>query len=117
MEYDGERWRSVARGWQLYDGLLRERLRLPSTRSCMRHGLDHVRERPLPGHRARVLCDRTAVPSGKKLHRRRQPVAGGSRGAVVMIAIPAIDLRDGACVQLVGGSYSDERLRDRKSVV
>jgi phosphoribosylformimino-5-aminoimidazole carboxamide ribotide isomerase len=28
-----------------------------------------------------------------------------------MIAIPAIDLRDGACVQLVGGSYSDERVR------
>lgn len=28
-----------------------------------------------------------------------------------MIAIPAIDLREGACVQLVGGSYSDERVR------
>ena len=28
-----------------------------------------------------------------------------------MIAIPAIDLRDGACVQLVGGSYDDERVR------
>jgi phosphoribosylformimino-5-aminoimidazole carboxamide ribotide isomerase len=28
-----------------------------------------------------------------------------------MIAIPAIDLRDGACVQLVGGSYDDERIR------
>lgn len=28
-----------------------------------------------------------------------------------MIAIPAIDLRDGACVQLVGGSYADERVR------
>lgn len=28
-----------------------------------------------------------------------------------MIAIPAIDLRDGACVQLVGGSYSEERIR------
>jgi phosphoribosylformimino-5-aminoimidazole carboxamide ribotide isomerase len=28
-----------------------------------------------------------------------------------MIAIPAIDLRDGACVQLVGGSYSHERVR------
>ena len=26
-----------------------------------------------------------------------------------MIAIPAIDLREGACVQLVGGSYADER--------
>jgi phosphoribosylformimino-5-aminoimidazole carboxamide ribotide isomerase len=25
--------------------------------------------------------------------------------------IPAIDLRDGACVQLVGGSYADERVR------
>jgi len=25
--------------------------------------------------------------------------------------IPAIDLRDGACVQLVGGSYTDERVR------
>ena len=28
-----------------------------------------------------------------------------------MIAIPAIDLREGACVQLVGGSYQDERVR------
>ena len=28
-----------------------------------------------------------------------------------MIAIPAIDLRDGACVQLVGGSYAHERVR------
>jgi phosphoribosylformimino-5-aminoimidazole carboxamide ribotide isomerase len=28
-----------------------------------------------------------------------------------MIAIPAVDLRDGACVQLVGGSYTRERVR------
>ena len=28
-----------------------------------------------------------------------------------MIAIPAIDLREGACVQLVGGAYEDERVR------
>jgi phosphoribosylformimino-5-aminoimidazole carboxamide ribotide isomerase len=28
-----------------------------------------------------------------------------------MIALPAIDLRDGACVQLVGGDYSQERVR------
>jgi phosphoribosylformimino-5-aminoimidazole carboxamide ribotide isomerase len=28
-----------------------------------------------------------------------------------MIVIPAIDIRDGACVQLVGGSYEDERVR------
>lgn len=28
-----------------------------------------------------------------------------------MIAIPAIDLREGACVQLVGGSYDRERVR------
>ncbi|MCC6318193.1 MAG: 1-(5-phosphoribosyl)-5-[(5-phosphoribosylamino)methylideneamino] imidazole-4-carboxamide isomerase [Gemmatimonadaceae bacterium] len=28
-----------------------------------------------------------------------------------MIAIPAIDLRGGACVQLVGGSYAAERIR------
>lgn len=28
-----------------------------------------------------------------------------------MQVIPAIDLRDGACVQLVGGSYDDERVR------
>lgn len=28
-----------------------------------------------------------------------------------MRVIPAIDLRDGACVQLVGGSYADERIR------
>ena len=28
-----------------------------------------------------------------------------------MIAIPAIDLRDGACVQIVGGSYAFERVR------
>lgn len=28
-----------------------------------------------------------------------------------MIVIPAVDLREGACVQLVGGSFADERLR------
>ena len=28
-----------------------------------------------------------------------------------MIAIPAVDLRDGCCVQLVGGSFADERIR------
>lgn len=28
-----------------------------------------------------------------------------------MIAIPAVDLRDGACVQLVGGDYAEERIR------
>lgn len=28
-----------------------------------------------------------------------------------MIAIPAVDLRDGACVQLVGGEYAQERVR------
>lgn len=28
-----------------------------------------------------------------------------------MIVLPAVDLRDGACVQLVGGSYDQERLR------
>lgn len=28
-----------------------------------------------------------------------------------MIAIPAVDLRDGACVQLVGGSYAEEIVR------
>ena len=28
-----------------------------------------------------------------------------------MIAIPAVDLREGACVQLVGGAYEDERVR------
>lgn len=28
-----------------------------------------------------------------------------------MLVIPAVDLREGACVQLVGGSYDDERVR------
>lgn len=28
-----------------------------------------------------------------------------------MIAVPAVDVRGGACVQLVGGSYEDERVR------
>jgi phosphoribosylformimino-5-aminoimidazole carboxamide ribotide isomerase len=28
-----------------------------------------------------------------------------------MIAIPAVDVREGACVQLVGGAYDDERVR------
>lgn len=28
-----------------------------------------------------------------------------------MIAIPAVDLRDGACVQLVGGSFAEEKVR------
>lgn len=36
-----------------------------------------------------------------------------------MIAIPAVDLREGACVQLIGGDYARERLRleDPPSVV
>jgi phosphoribosylformimino-5-aminoimidazole carboxamide ribotide isomerase len=28
-----------------------------------------------------------------------------------VIAVPAVDLREGACVQLVGGSFDDERIR------
>jgi phosphoribosylformimino-5-aminoimidazole carboxamide ribonucleotide (ProFAR) isomerase len=28
-----------------------------------------------------------------------------------VIAVPAVDLRDGACVQLVGGAFDDERIR------
>ena len=28
-----------------------------------------------------------------------------------MIVIPAVDLRGGDCVQLVGGDYADERVR------
>ena len=28
-----------------------------------------------------------------------------------MMAMPAVDVRDGACVQLVGGSYADEQVR------
>ncbi|MEP6779469.1 MAG: HisA/HisF-related TIM barrel protein, partial [Gemmatimonadaceae bacterium] len=28
-----------------------------------------------------------------------------------MIAIPAVDLREGACVQLVGGEYAKEQVR------
>ena len=28
-----------------------------------------------------------------------------------MIVIPAVDLREGACVQLVGGSYANEQVR------
>mgnify|MGYP003383686796 CR=1 FL=1 len=28
-----------------------------------------------------------------------------------MIAIPAVDLRGGFCVQLVGGNFADERVR------
>lgn len=28
-----------------------------------------------------------------------------------MIAVPAVDLREGACVQLVGGSFAEERVR------
>lgn len=34
-----------------------------------------------------------------------------------MIAIPAVDLREGACVQLVGGSYADERVRIENPVL
>ncbi|MBX9928447.1 MAG: hypothetical protein K2X99_05975 [Gemmatimonadaceae bacterium] len=30
-----------------------------------------------------------------------------------MLAIPAIDLRDGAVVQLVGGAYDAEKVRER----
>ena len=33
-----------------------------------------------------------------------------------MIVLPAIDLRDGNCVQLVGGSYDAERVRLRDPV-
>jgi phosphoribosylformimino-5-aminoimidazole carboxamide ribotide isomerase len=33
-----------------------------------------------------------------------------------LIVLPAIDLRDGNCVQLVGGSYDDERVRLRDPV-
>jgi phosphoribosylformimino-5-aminoimidazole carboxamide ribotide isomerase len=32
-------------------------------------------------------------------------------GVAAMIVMPAIDVREGACVQLVGGRYEDERVR------
>jgi phosphoribosylformimino-5-aminoimidazole carboxamide ribotide isomerase len=33
------------------------------------------------------------------------------RGWIAVLVIPAVDLREGACVQLVGGAYEDERVR------
>lgn len=35
----------------------------------------------------------------------------GDEAHFVMLAIPAVDLRDGVCVQFVGGAYEQERLR------
>jgi phosphoribosylformimino-5-aminoimidazole carboxamide ribotide isomerase len=44
---------------------------------------------------------------------RRGRLTGGTHQGVLelMIAIPAVDLRDGACVQLLGGSHAREQLR------
>ncbi|MFN0179277.1 MAG: HisA/HisF-related TIM barrel protein [Gemmatimonadales bacterium] len=43
--------------------------------------------------------------------RRRGDDRLARRRTSAMIALPAVDLRDGACVQLVGGDYAAERVR------
>ena len=75
-----------------------------------------ARGRSLSRRGARGIGGRRAVPSREELGGRRAlaariPRRGSHRREVAMIAIPAVDLRDGACVQLVGGSYAEERVR------
>ncbi len=60
---------------------------------------------------------RTARTLGVQFHPEKSSKPGSradprlaARG-VPMIAIPAVDLREGACVQLVGGEYDRERIR------
>src|SRR6476660_9226371 len=71
----------------------------------------HPRDRSVSGGRAARTCSRGPVPSGKELHCWSRLAPGDARGDHAMIAIPAIDLRDGKCVQLVAGSYAAERIR------
>jgi len=56
-------------------------------------------------------ASRPSVSPGEELVRRHCGAARGRERGDIMIAIPAIDVRDGCCVQLVGGSYDDERVR------
>src|SRR5262249_506959 len=80
------------------------------------------RGRALPGDDAPRSHGRRSVPPREELARRRPvPRVAGRRGfrrgaharrrRRIVIAIPAVDLREGACVQLAGGSYARERVR------
>src|SRR5690606_1495445 len=73
--------------------------------------VDGVRGRALPRGRASRADVGRAVPPGEE---RRAGAAADPqlhRGGHPMIALPAVDLKDGAVVQLVGGRPTDERVR------
>src|SRR5262249_29869984 len=91
-------------------GLLCQQLRLPGSPG-RRSGLERSRGRPLRSHRPNWQRGRRAVPSGEELRPRPPAHPRFSRGGAKVIAIPALDLRDGCCVQLVGGRYEQERVR------
>src|SRR5688500_11715392 len=73
--------------------------------------MERARERSVSSNGARGTCGGRAISSGEKLARWRRVSASPDPGGSRVIAIPAVDLRGGACVQLVGGSYDHERLR------
>src|SRR6218665_2411330 len=105
-----------ARGGEPRLGLRRPRLRLPIRGPGRGGGLDGARGRSVPRDGAARQGARRAVPSGEELGGRRALRARLPRRGALMKAIPAIDLREGACVQLVGGSYADERVRVKDPV-
>src|ERR1700733_449276 len=64
--------------------------------------------------RALAADRRGSVPPGEEFRAWSEICAGlcgQRRGSRRMIVLPAVDLRDGACVQLVGGAYEREAVR------
>src|SRR5262245_6147752 len=84
---------------------------MPSGRRNDGVGVDDAGRRSLPCRRSHRRYARRSVPPGEKLAGRCADDRAFSHGGGGVIAIPAVDLREGACVQLVGGSFVDERVR------
>ena len=86
-------------------------LRVPHGRVPLGHVDLARRGRGVPCDHPRGAHARRPVPPREELVAGRRDGACVPRGAGRVIVVPAIDLRDGACVQLRGGSYDDELLR------
>src|SRR5215813_784499 len=90
--------------------LLRPWLRLPSEGGHNHPGHRGARWRQVPGDDSLWCGGGRAVPPGEERCTRSGLPGRGAEGGQDMKVLPAIDLRRGASVQLVGGELTDEKI-------